>query len=310
MYIGAWVVVSRKNAVSSSSSTLLVSTNSFVNLNQKVRSTPMEVSPIEWMERGEIGFDPTYYTPPSDKKSKDKGTNNTAAHDKVLIPNPFVVEDHFEAAILGLEDRIHQQEEITDTVAQAQGEASMTSKTYDPEDRSLAEPTAINPTILPGLHLGWGDAKCTHTKREILRNRLFATLLTRLSYNYQCRKDDKKDECFVVRMNGKDCHFPDEFVEALMDSGHHIEVCPRSAITTFGMACCIKEDDDSWTNIPIAFLLRTGYERYDQRPTYFSAPHGGIDMKIEGPLVGTDPMTGKPRPCDIQFYMAIGKCIL
>jgi len=32
-------------------------------------------------------------------------------------------------------------------------------------------------------------------------------------------------------------------------------------------------------------------------------------MKIEGPLVGKDDVTGKPRKCDIQFYMAIeGMC--
>jgi hypothetical protein len=183
----------------------------------------------------------------------------------------------------------------------------MTTKVYDPDDLDLPEPQPINPTILPGLHMGWGNAKCTHTKREILRNRLFAVLLTKLSYNYQCRKEGKRD-CFVVQMNKKDCQFPDEFVHALIDSGHTIEVCPRSAITTFGLACCVKEDNGSWTNIPIAYFFRTGYERFDQRPAYFSAPHGGIDMKIEGPLVGTIPATGRPQKCDIQFYMAIGTC--
>jgi hypothetical protein len=283
---------------------------SFVNLNQKIRSAEMEVKPIEWMDRGEIGYDPTYYTAKKDNKDYDSKDQQSAAHDKILIPNPFNIEQHFEAAILGLEDRIHQQEEFSDTVAQAQGEASMTTKPYDPDDTSLGDPTPINPTILPGLHLGWGDAKCTHTKREILRNRLFAVLLTKLSYNYQCRKNgNQQEECFVVQMNGKDCHFPDEFVKALMDSGHCIQICPRSAITTFGMACCIKEDDGSWTNVPVAFFLRTGYERSDQRPTYFSAPHGGVDMTIEGPLVGRNPKTGKLQRCDIQFYMAIeGLC--
>ncbi|KAG7369763.1 hypothetical protein IV203_027509 [Nitzschia inconspicua] len=285
----------------------------FVNLNQKIRSVTMEISPMEWMSRGEIGFDPTYYTPLENEAktstTKDeKGDNASPAHDKVLIPNPFIIEKHFEAAISGLEDRIRHQTESTDTSAQALAEPTMTTKIYDPNDRTLPEPQPINPTILPGLYMGWGDAKCTHTKREILRNRLFAVLLTKLSHNYQCRIKGNTN-WFVVRIKGRDCNFPDEFVQALIDTGHTIEVCPRSAITTFGLAFCVKEEDDSWTNVPIAYFFQTGYERFDQRPAFFSAPHGGIDMKIKGPLVGTDPTTGESQKCDIQFYMAIeGLC--
>jgi hypothetical protein len=289
---------------------------SFVNLNQKIRSTVMDIPPIEWMTRGEIGYDPTYFTPAAQDEN-DKGTANheksatldrpVSTHDQVLIPNPFIVEEHFEAAISGLEDRIRKQEQVTDTSAQALAEPSMTTKTYHSHDRTLPEPTPIQPTILPGLYMGWGNAKCTHTKREIVRNRLFAVLMTKLSHNYyQYCQDNNRDNFFVVKMNHRECHFPDEFVQALMDSGHDIECCPRSAITSFGLACCIKETDGSWTNVPIAYFFRTGYERYDQRPAYFSAPHGGIDMKINGPLVGSDPITGQPHKCNIQFYMAIG----
>ena len=260
---------------------------------------------------------------------ENNDTTTTAPHDeKELLPNPFIVEQHFDAAIGGLEDRIRAAQETTvtetTTTAQAAGAEQQVrttpQTTYDPLDRSLPEPTPINPTILPGLYMGWGKAQCTHTQREILRNRLFAVLLTKLSYNYQLRSSNDGQAaaapdccCFVVQYQNKTCQFPDEFVQALMDAGHTIEVCPRSAITTFGLACCIKEeedDDSSWTNVPVAFFFRTGYERtFDQRPAYFSAPHGGMDMKIAGPLVGTDAATGKPHRCDIQFYMAIeGLC--
>jgi hypothetical protein len=120
----------------------------------------------------------------------------------------------------------------------------------------------------------------TRTKREILLNRLFAVLLTKLSHNYaRLQKNESKDSYFVAQMNGKDCLFPDEFIGALIDSDHKIEVCPRSAITTFGLALCIKEDDSSWSNVPLGFFFRTGYERNDRRPAYFSAPHGGMDLK-------------------------------
>jgi hypothetical protein len=290
---------------------------SFVNLNQKLRSkSNMDLPPLEWMKRGEIGYDPTYHTTSASPGGKiggtltidDQTTNTSSAsdHDKTLIPNPFIIEKHFEAAISGLEDRIRSQEFVTQTAGQALAEPVMSDDVYEPEDRSLARPKPINRTILPGLHVGWGDAKCTHTKREILRNRLFAVLLTKLSHNYQLRKENENPtSCFVVQMNGRSCVGPDHFVQALVDSGHSVEVCPRSSITTFGLAACVKEEDDTWTNIPIAFFCRTGYERFDQRPAYFACPHGGIDMQIEGPLVGVDENTGKSRKCNIQFYMAI-----
>lgn len=278
---------------------------SFVNLNQKLNGGhKMALSPLQLMERGEITCNPEYYTPTTSSENEDEATNTKEAPKQqptVLVPNPFIVEEHFERAILGMEDRMRQ-----------------VTPTYDPDDRSHPEPTPINSTILPDLHLGYGDVKVTHTQREVLRNRLFAVLLTRLSYNYQRRKSKKHgdenddggdDPYFLVRMNQRDCRFPDEFVEALYDSGHSIEVCPRSTITTFGLAACVKERDGSWTNVPLAFFFRTGYESDRRRPAYFHPLHGGVDLKIEGPLVGRDETTGTPHKCDIQFYMAIdGMC--
>ncbi|VEU45151.1 unnamed protein product [Pseudo-nitzschia multistriata] len=267
---------------------------SFVNLNQKLTDgNQMSLSPLQWMQKGEIGYNPTYDTPIT---SGDEGTEQPP----VLVPNPFVVEEHFEKAIAGMEDRIRG-----------------SGATYDPSDRSHPEPVPINNTILPDLHMGWGDAKVTHTKREVLCNRLFAVLLTKLSYNYELRKtkktdnidDDSGEPYFVVQMDGKNCVFPDQFVEVLYDTGHSIEVCPRSTITTFGLAACVKEKDGSWTNIPLAFFFRTGYESSHRRPAYFHPLHGGIDLSIEGALVGNNKDTGEPRKCDIQFYMAIeGMC--
>ena len=258
---------------------------SFVNLNQKLNDGNMDLSPIHWMNTGEICYDPTYHTPED-------------SSEEILVPNPFVIEEHYEIAILGMEDR------IIESQRKDGGKV-----TYDPNSKSNPEPTPINKTILPDLHLGWGDAKKTHTEREILRGRLFAVLLTKLSYNYDLLSKGQLDECFVVQMNGIDCILPDEFLKVLCDSGHTIEVCPRSTITTFGMAACVKEADGSWTNIPVAFFFRTGYESHRQRPAYYHALHGGIDMKIEGPLVGIDRNTGLPNKCDIQYYMAIeGMC--
>ena len=254
----------------------------------------MEISPLEWMHRGEVGYAPTYYTPPPSSATittttttDDDPDSSSSSSNTVLIPNPFIISEHFEAALNGLEER------IVDMVGD-----------YDPDDRSTPTPTLINPIILPDLYAGWGDAHETHTKREKVRNRLFAVLLTKLSHNYHRYapsppgddtkdnnhdSDKKDDEVFIVRMTTKtggtgsttECTYPDEFVTALLAAGHTIEVCPRSAITTFGVAACLKEDDDTWTNIPIGLFFRTGYEQqHDHRPAFFYAPHGGMDMKV------------------------------
>ena len=153
--------------------------------------------------------------------------------------------------------------------------------------------------------VSWGQAKCTHTKREILQNRLLAVLMTKLSYNYylieQHHRFGSPKELFAVQYAGKVCHFPEDLVQVLMDQGHTIEVCPRSTITTFGIAACVLEKDNSWKNIPLALFFRTGYEKRNGKPSYFSAPHGGMDLCIKG-----GPFLPK---CDIQFYVAIeGLC--
>ena len=171
----------------------------------------MEEPPLKWMERGEIAYDPTYHTPSS------PGDDN---REDVPIPNPFVIEDHFEAAISKMEERIRNSQR------EHGGKA-----TYDPDDRSNPEPTPVNRTILPDLYLGWGNAKCTHTQRERLRNRLFAVLLTKLSYNYEKQRRNQDEDFFIVRMNKIDCIFPDCFIQALCDCGHSVTVCPRSTIT-------------------------------------------------------------------------------
>ncbi len=129
--------------------------------------------------------------------------------------------------------------------------------------------------------------------------------MTKLSYNYHLLDKQYRDgdavKFFTVKYNGTVCRFPEDLVQALLDQGHTIDVCPRSTITTFGIAACVLESDGGWKNIPMALFFRTGYEQYDGKPSYFSAPHGGLDLSItSGPLL---------QHCDIQFYVAIeGLC--
>ena len=73
-------------------------------------------------------------------------------------------------------------------------------------------------------------------------------------------------------------------------------------MTNFGMQICVKEEDGSFTYIPTTLMLRTGIERTkDGQAAYFSAPHGGMDLNISGPLIGKG-----TRPAWLQFYVSIG----
>lgn len=288
---------------------------SFVNVNQKLGSNNMEISPLEWMNRGEVGYDPSFSGKPTeddnDTEEQDIAEQETAEKEAPidLICNPFIVSEHWEKAIDGMERLMRGQEYVTDTSPAPNCEPSSTNVDYDPEDISLPEPTPINERIFPGLYMGWGDAKCTHTKREIIRNRLLAVLFNKLSHNYY-KKELKSGDLFVVQMDSKSkkCLYPGMFLQSLMDGGHTVEVHPRAVITTFGISACIKEEDDTWSNIPIAFFLKSGYERADGRPAHFESPHGGMDLNLKGPLIGKR-QDGKDGKCDIQFYMAIeGLC--
>jgi hypothetical protein len=123
------------------------------------------------------------------------------------------------------------------------------------------------------------------------------------------RKQGQDNDFFVVRAYGSDCICPDEFIEVLCKNGHSIEVCPRGTVTTFGIQACCKEADGSWTNIPLGIFFQTGYENSNSRPAYYHLLHGGMDLKIKGPVVGVNEKTGNANTCDIQFYMAIdGLC--
>ena len=132
---------------------------------------------------------------------------------------------------------------------------------YDPEDRSMGKPVPINPRLFPDLHLGWGDAKSSHTKREVLRMRLISNLLNKLGANY-CRQMDgaKEDELFAIHMSQDSSPIsrPDQFVQALIESGHEVSIVPTSRLTTFGIGMCIAEKDGSWTNVPLGVFIESG----------------------------------------------------
>lgn len=253
---------------------------SFMNLNQKIRP-PSEnfLSPIESQRRGEVLYDPTF--------------DNGNAED-TLIPNPFYMEQHFTVAIEDMETIQQQASNFDEEVL------------YDPNDRSYLSPTPINTRVFPDLYIGYGnDVLCTHTKREILINRLMSVLLTKLSHNFYI-KQVNDGHLFKVIVNGKTVYHPEQLIQEMIHLHHSVNIVPQTQGTSFGLNICVKEHN-SWSYIPLGLFVRTGFEI--DKPVYLCAQHGGISISIQGPLIGTNPSTGEPYKCDCQFYVGIeGLC--
>lgn len=249
----------------------LMEITSGINLYQKGSTQEVDLTPIEYLSRGEKGLGDLSY---------DAGDE--------IFPMVFDVDKDFYNYVLKMEHRI---------LAKDWG--------YDPTDRSFPPPTPISERLLPGLCFGKGGLKCTHTKREGIEHRLICLLLNKLSHNYyKLSRKKTLDDCFVVICGVKKCYFPEQLLQALVDCGHTIEVCPRVMTTNFGIQLCVKEEDGSYTSIPTTLFLSTGIERpSDGKSAYFGAPHGGMDVRISGPIIGNT------KQAYLQFYVAIsGLC--
>jgi len=240
-----------------------------LNINQKVNS-PTAVSRTTAMDLFRIG----------EVGSGELSFHNEKKHDKGF-QNPFVIERDFKKCIADMEE-----------------ECKIANPDYDSDDKSLPHPTLINERILPHLYFGSGDAKCTHSKRECIENRFMSFLLTRLAYNYT-KKQHGDDDLFEVHWYGTKCRFPEDLVQSLIDNDHKVEVCPKATTAVFGTFLCVKEEDGSFSNIPVCAQFRTGVEDSSEaRPSYFVAPHGGMELNITGPLIGTT------NYCAVQFYLS------
>lgn len=238
--------------------------------------------------------------------------------DNMVPEHNFCIATDFEDVIQRMEAKLgahpdHQEGHVTSaehelalevTDPKANEEKKEQTTTYDPEDTSMAAPVPINSRLFPDLHMGWGDAKCTQTKREVLRMRLIALLLNRLGANYQ--KIDKEDDMYTVQMaaDGPKMTKPSELVQALVDAGHEIQVVPTSRLTTFGLALCVKEPDNRWTNIPLGVFLESGFEDEHGNSCPAMMPHSGLDMHLTGPLAGKR-ADGTPSTLRVQHYIGI-----
>jgi hypothetical protein len=272
----------KDNPVSSDSGVFGITLSGMVetaNTHRQAQGTNMEKSPLECMEIGEVAQNPNF------------GANHLDS-DEPLLPNPFLVSEHFKKALRGMEKLIEQKD----------GE-------YDPHSRTMPDSEPVNEKLFPGLHFGWGDALDSHTKREVVRNRLMCCLLNRLGFNYY-RDEQGSGNHFVIKMTekGKPIIRPEEFVQCLLDSGHSFVACSKQHITSFGIGLSIKEKDGSWSSIPLALFYQTGYADENGKEVHASCPHGGMELNISGPLIGTD-KTGNPNHCSLANFMAIdGLC--
>ena len=168
------------------------------NINEKFISSTMEVKSLELMRRGEVGYEPSLARPLPEETGvgsdeKEVSSKNESAEVPELVPNPFIISIHWNSAIEGLEKVLMSKTTVTAPDAPNAEAKESSGNNYDPGDRSLPVPTPINPRLLPDLYLGWGSAECTHTKREIIRNRLLGVLVNKLSYNFYQKEQNQSN---------------------------------------------------------------------------------------------------------------------
>lgn len=271
-------------------------THGEISVNAKDWKTSSD-SPIYLLRGGEVGFAPSFSEvvtpPPSDEE--------------LLVPNPFIISKHWDRAILKMEDLLVAAGDDTKWKSTPMEEDDSDDEgeqqpafVYDANSKAMKSPVPIDERLLPDLHLGWGSALCTHTHQEILKNRLLSTLLNRLASNYFYRTytDEPPFQVYVNDdKSSKPMTRPEELIQALLDMGHEIESCVRSNITTFGIAVCCKEEDDSWTSIPLAIFMHNGFHDKDGNEVFACLPHSGLNIEIRGgPLL---------QHGSIQHYIAI-----
>jgi hypothetical protein len=248
----------------------------------KSSTTPELPTPWEVLCRGEV-VQPVLFggTLPKEEKQGREPQED-------LVPNPFYFPRHWFKTIQSMEEKLIQK------AKESNGETL-----YEPHSKALPPPKPIDDRLLPDLYLGYGGVQSTHTQRESLYNRLLSVVLNRLTSNYL---SDRKEKDFVVVLeNGKEIRKTEDLIKAIINMGHQVEVVVTSHVTTFGLGLCLKEDDEAFTQIPLAAMVENGYADKRDRKVYTALTHGGMNLEVRnGPLL---------QNISIQHFIAIdGLC--
>jgi hypothetical protein len=195
------------------------------------------------------------------------------------LPTPFVLDEHWTLCM----DQIE--------IAMKEHLVSSQQLEYIPDEYEQSIPKAINEVLLPDLHIGPGQAFRTHTRRQILQNRLFSVLLNRLTANL-LHGEVGVTELFEVHLTreGESFQHPSDFIQALMNAGYQVQCQSACRVTTFGFNLCVEdppqhdEDTPTWVHIPVAMPLSSGIteDNGSSIPGYLT--HSATDLQVSGPL--------------------------
>lgn len=261
---------------------------------------PAPMSTLKLLKQGEVGFKPSF-------DASEDGVDSVAIREdteEIVLPNPFVFLEHWPASIEAMEklmgSNLHEWKSTSMESTDSESARVSSPQKYEPDSKAMKPPEPISERFLPDLHIGWGGAECTHTQREILKNRLLSVVLNRLASNYYFH-DERPFEVSMDGVNNACITKPHELIQELVKMGHQVEACVRTHTTTFGVALCVRGDDKSFTNIPLAYFLQNGYVDEEGREAFVCLPHSGLDLEIRGgPLI---------QKCSIQHFMSIdGLC--
>eukprot|EP00588_Corethron_pennatum_P000055 CAMPEP_0194295614 /NCGR_PEP_ID=MMETSP0169-20130528/53922_1 /TAXON_ID=218684 /ORGANISM="Corethron pennatum, Strain L29A3" /LENGTH=616 /DNA_ID=CAMNT_0039044831 /DNA_START=58 /DNA_END=1908 /DNA_ORIENTATION=- len=189
------------------------------------------------------------------------------------IPNPFVFSQHYRKAIDAMEKLV------------TANNIKNGKKPYDPDEFEVMEATPVDEKTLPGLHRGMSGVKRTQNRRGILENRLISILMNNLSSNDIRHEFTDAPGPFSVVMDagGSPITRPEDLVAALRAAGNAATCTVVSRTTTFGLQLCVKEDDGTFSYVPIGYRFRTGMRDVRGGNIDVYLPHSSIDLEIKGP---------------------------
>lgn len=189
------------------------------------------------------------------------------------IPNPFIFSQHYRKAIDAMEKLV------------TANNIKNGKKPYDPDEFEVMEATPVDERTLPGLHMGMSGVKRTQNRRGILENRLICILMNNLSSNDIRHEFPDAPGPFSVVMDagGSPITRPEDLVAALQKAGNSAKCTVVSRTTTFGLSLCVKEDDGTFSYVPIGLRFRTGMRDVQGENIDVYLPHSSIDLEIKGP---------------------------
>jgi hypothetical protein len=167
--------------------------------------------------------------------------------------------------------------------------------TSDQTPLPAPEPVLIN-NLFPDLANGNGGCMMAVSEGQAKVNQVFAVVCNKLAANSLVGlgvSSYEPKEAFLVQVpdHPTPVDSVEDLIQALEQTGHTASVRIFANTTSFGVGLCIKENDATYTQIPLAYPLSTGLYAHDENGDDLDVvtlmQHAAVSLYVTGPLITT-----------------------